>query len=500
MFNASQKLKIKNSRDFRVSISTKAFLAFIAIYLPHKFPLDFAQFHKDIVKDLISLQEFIAIMGFRGSAKSTLVEAFALWCLVTGRSPFTVLIRDTDTNSKAALSNIKKEIENNARLQQDFEIKVEQKKRNIFDKWSEQQITVNGNTIIARSRGQKIRGAKFAKTEEEVFVFEDENEELYEEIKTKTIDVRITMIIVDDVENVESTKTIEQRKKTREWFFTEVVPATAQGVLGDNVKVIIIGNLVHKDCLIAYLENQKIVNVHKFGLFDENGEITWKALYPSMEYVEKQKARVMLAGKGMGNIIWNREYLLKLVDDEDTIITDEDIQYYPKEWLQKKIVDSGVGVDLAISEKEKADFTAMVKGYCVLNDYGEKRLLILPNPVNEHLNFANTMRKAKDVNAGMVQYCKWFVEGVSYQKAAIETLKRNGIDATSIQPTSDKRARLQAISSYIKTGIVLFAGEGCEELIANLTGFGTEPHDDLVDALVYLIDGMLNGSNEPIFG
>lgn len=498
MFNAKQKLKIKNSRDFRVSISTKAFLAFIAIYLPHKFPLDFAQFHKDIVKDLISLQEFIAILGFRGSAKSTLIEAFALWCLVTGRSPFTVLIRDTDTNARAALSNIKKEIENNARLQQDFEIKVEQKERNIFDKWSEEQITVNGSTIIARSRGQKIRGAKFAKTEFDTILIDPEENE-YETI-TKTVDVRITMIIVDDVENVESTKTIEQRKKTREWFFTEVVPATAQGVLGDKVKVIVIGNLVHKDCLIAYLENQKIVSVHKFGLFDENGEITWKALYPTMEYVEKQKARVMLAGKGMGNIIWNREYLLKLVDDEDTIITEQDIQYYPKEWLQKKIVDSGVGVDLAISEKEKADYTAMVKGYCVLNDYGEKRLLILPNPVQEHLNFANTIKKAKDVNASMIQYCRWFVEGVSYQQAAIETLKRNGIDATAIHPTSDKRARLQAISSYIKTGIVLFAGEGCEELIAQLLGFGTEPHDDLVDALVYLIDGMLNGSTEPIFG
>ena len=40
---------------------------------------------------------------------------------------------------------------------------------------------------------------------------------------------------------------------------------------------------------------------------------------------------------------------------------------------------------------------------------------------------------------------------------------------------------------FIKNGTVVFPRTGCEELLAELLGFGVEEHDDLVDALVYMI-------------
>jgi hypothetical protein len=43
---------------------------------------------------------------------------------------------------------------------------------------------------------------------------------------------------------------------------------------------------------------------------------------------------------------------------------------------------------------------------------------------------------------------------------------------------------------YIKNGAVKFPRKGCEELINQLLGFGVEKHDDLVDALVWLILGV----------
>lgn len=478
-------VKLINNPEVQESLSTKigrrafvqltGFVGFIAIYLNHKFPLEPADFQIGLIETLDSLQEFIAVLGFRGSAKSTIVEAYALYSLVTEKSPFTVLIRDTGNNARASLANIKSEIEENSLLLADYNIPLQKRKRSITEKWSESQINIGKSTIMARSRGQKVRGLKFG-------------------------DKRITMVILDDVENVESTKTIENRKKTREWFFTEVVPATSQGILAVDVKVIVIGNLVHKDCLIAHLENKDIVTVHKFAIYNDDGTISWDSLYPNEEAVEAQKKKVMLAGKGLGNIIWNREYLLKLIDEDDQPVKESDIQYYPKSWLQRKIVQSGTGMDLAISKKETADYTAMVSGYVVLNDFGEKRLLILPNVINERLGFAEMIETAKTHNKRMVQYCEWFVEGVMYQQSAIEMLKKNGIHANSIHPTSDKRARLMAVSSYIQTGVVLFPETGCEDLIMQLLGFGVEAHDDMVDALVYLIDGLLNQSDEPVFG
>jgi phage terminase large subunit-like protein len=47
------------------------------------------------------------------------------------------------------------------------------------------------------------------------------------------------------------------------------------------------------------------------------------------------------------------------------------------------------------------------------------------------------------------------------------------------------------VAPYIKNGSVLFPRSGCEQLLAQLFGFGVESHDDLVDAVVYLILGLV---------
>ena len=40
-------------------------------------------------------------------------------------------------------------------------------------------------------------------------------------------------------------------------------------------------------------------------------------------------------------------------------------------------------------------------------------------------------------------------------------------------------------------GVVKFPRTGCEKLITQLLGFGVVQHDDLVDALVWLILGLV---------
>ena len=42
---------------------------------------------------------------------------------------------------------------------------------------------------------------------------------------------------------------------------------------------------------------------------------------------------------------------------------------------------------------------------------------------------------------------------------------------------------------YIKNGTVKFPRTRCEQLLNQVLGFGSEKHDDLVDAQVYLILG-----------
>lgn len=467
---AKERLANPDEIEFRVAMTTAHFHVYLFCYLGKKLALRPADFHRGLIDDLQSLERFIAVMGFRGCAKSTILEAFAEWQLVTGRSAFSVWIGATDPDAKEAIANIASSIRSNNLLITDYGIDIERKKHGMYDKWSEGQLTINKCTIIARSRGQKLRGRKFE-------------------------DTRINTIIVDDLEDTEAVKTAEKRKNTRIWFFAEVINATAQGVLGDDVKIVMLGNLVHKDCLIANLMKNDVVKVHRIPLLDEEGKIAWKGLYPDMEAVEKEKAKVMLAGKGLGTIIWNREYLLKLIDEDDQIIKSADIHYYDDSWLQRPKIRGGVGVDLAISEKQTADYTTMIKGCIVENDYGERRLLVMKNNVKARMNFQATIEKAKEVNVTMPEGTVFFVEKVAYQQVAIEVMERNGLPVEPMTVSRDKRARLVSVSGYIKSGMVMFP-EGDEQdildLIEQLLAFGIDEHDDMVDGLVHLIDGLLN--------
>lgn len=476
-----QKTKERVNADpyFKASICKKSFFHFMGYYLKDDFELPPASFHLEMLDALDSVDDankYLSIMGFRGSAKSTILEAFALWSLVNGKHNFIIYIRSTIDDAKLSLANIRDRIEENPDIQHDFNIILEDRKSHDFrDKWSESQLTVGNCTMMARSRGQKVRGKKFKKA-------------------------RIDLIICDDLEDVKDANTKEKREANRKWFYSEVLPATKQGVLADNVKVVMLGNLVHKDCLIRHFGKADIVKAFEFWLYDKNGNISWKGLYPDEKAVQAEKAKVLIAGEGLGEIIWAREYLGIEIDPEDMIITLSDIQYYDDEFLQRKSISAGVGVDFAISKKQTADYTAMVKAMDVKNDDGELRLLIMKNNVEQRMGFEETINKAIEINNVMPHGTKFYPEKVQYQEAALQIMEKNGILVVPMPATGDKKARLTAACFYVKTGRVLFPRTGAENVITNLVGFGIEEHDDLADAFAYVVLGMVKRKTGLILG
>lgn len=434
----------------------KHFLGFCATYFSHYFYREPAPFHFKLAEVLQDKElEQVGIIGFRGSAKSTYASlAFILWSALEGHQNFIILIGDTAQQMKLNLSNIKYELENNEVLIADYGVMHEKSKN-----WSGTSLLLKNDVLIlGRSRGQKIRGMRHRQ-------------------------FRPGLVVIDDPEDLEWVKKKENRDKTERWFTSEVVPAQRE----DNSKLIAIGNLLHNDCLLARLKRKGIMRMLEFPLFDENGKCTWEALYPTQEAIDKQKAKVG------SETTWAREYLLKIISEDDQIIKETDLQYYPNEWLQRKVLSAGVGIDFAISKRETADYTAMVKGYEVMNDEGERRLLILPGSINKRFNFEETIRKAVEVNEVMPAGTKFYPEKVAYQEAAIEIMRKNGLITVPMTAVTDKTARLSSAAFYVKRGRVLFPEKGAEELIQNLLGFGIEDHDDLADAFSHLVLGMIKG-------
>lgn len=290
----------------------------------------------------------------------------------------------------------------------------------------------------------------------------------------------LDLIIGDDVEDMASAKTKEGRQKTYSWLKGEIIP------LGDkNTKLVIVGNLLHEDSLLMRLksdiEEGNGEGVFKeYPLLNEDGAILWKGKYADLNDIEIER-------KKLGNeIAWQREFLLRIIPDEDQIFSYDQIQYYkhlPNNHWKRALI----GTDLAISQKASADYTALVSG--LISGYGDDfRVYILPNAIQRRMDFRDTLVEIKTMHDSIQHYGKVIilVEGVGYQQVVAEQLKNDRYSAESISVSSDKRARLMSISNLVISGQILFPQEGCEELITNLVGFGKEKHDDYADAFSIL--------------
>lgn len=431
--------------------SAKTLLGFSLVYLTGYFNDPPATFHPQLLHALEDHAERrICIIGFRGSGKSSFGSfALPLWAALEHPKdyPFIVLVADSSRQATLNLAAIKTELESNLLIKQDYgEIRgnfIEDfTLKGDSDEWQKQNLVLsNGVRILARSRGQKFRSLKH-------------------------LQHRPQLIVVDDPEDGEWVRTKENRDKTERWLRTEVIGSMP----ARKGKLIVIGNLLHMDSLLSRLKAEGSgFKVLEFPLINKDGVCTWPAMYPTAKSLKDKE-------RDMGPVAWSREMLLKIVAEEEAIIKPEDIHYYderPKSRAERK----AHGVDLAISQKEGADYTAIVSGEVFYVDDAPK-IFIRPSPYNEHVTFHEFLKHVRAIPGELGGVNEFFVEDVQYQKAAIQEMQRAMLPVTAMKPVTDKRSRLQVVAPYIKNGTVLFPRAGCEELLGQLFNLGVESHDD----------------------
>ncbi len=461
--------RMMKDRLVRTSITRDSFLYFFHFYYAHYVKYETADFQKEIIHHLESSDtENLYVVAFRGSGKSTMVTtAYPIWAILgKQQKKFCLIFCQTRTQAKQHMMNIRSELEGNDLLKRDLGPFQEQS-----DEWGSYSLVFNKSNarITVASTEQSIRGIRH-------------NEH------------RPDLIICDDVEDVQSTKTREGRDKTYQWLYGEVIPA------GDRkTRLIAVGNLLHEDSLLMRIKddiaNKRSKGVFKqYPLLDEDNICLWPGKYPDIKDIEDEKMKVA------SEISWQREYLLRIIPSDDQVIYPEWIQYYDELPGTKHKAYRGTyaGVDLAISSKDSADFTAIVSAHV----YGRRekmKIYILPNPIVKKINFPDQVELMKNFKNTQMPRSQdtLFVESVAYQEALPQMLELHGIKAESVKPKGDKRTRLSLTSTSIKSGVIKFPRQGCEELIEQLVGFGVEKHDDIADAFSLLINSTLDKhSNE----
>ena len=352
------------------------------------------------------------------------------------------------------MQNIKLELESNELLKKDLGPFEEEKTQ-----WGAQALVLPklGAKIAVSSTEQSIRGLRYGA-------------------------YRPDLIIIDDAEDLNSVRSVEVSEKIYNWFVSEVIPA------GDkDTRIIVLGTMLTEGSLMARLKESILKGerdgvYYEFPFLDEKGEALWKEKFPDAESVEAERKKIG------DEVAFSTEMLLDPIIKEDRVIHQEWIKYYDS--IPKDVRYVAIGIDPAIQEHERADFTAMVSGV-VVSDNSDLYIYILPNPVNERLTALETADRAEMLSrtTGGNALAQLFVEDVGYQKALVEILQSRILPVEEVKLFGkDKRARLVAISHLFQQGRILFPRQGCEILIEQLLRFGVrKDHDDLVDATTALI-------------
>ncbi|MEI6144027.1 MAG: phage terminase large subunit [Candidatus Berkelbacteria bacterium] len=458
--------RVLNDPILRKELAKEDHYWFFNLYLSHYVHCKTAPFQREIF-DLTTDEkiQLAIIIAFRGSGKSTIVSlSYPIWAIIgKQQKKFVVLLSQTQHQARMLLVNIKRELEGNEMLRKELGPFQEES-----DEWGSTTLVIPGRNarITAASTEQSIRGIRHGHS-------------------------RPDLIIADDIEDIASTKTKEGRDKCFNWLMGEVIPA------GDkNTKTVMIGNLLHEDSVLmrlkAGIEQNSIDGVFKqYPLINKQGEVVWPGKYPTEADIEKEKRKNLSASA------FQREFMLEIIPDVEQIIHQEWIKFYdqpPEDTEEMHHVKTCCGVDLAISNKDTADYTAAVSAK-VYGSGDKQKIYILPHLVNQRLTFRETVDTLKNlpsiINDG--KFVNFYIEKVGYQDSLVQQLMHEGVKVKGADiHGEDKTARLNRVSAKVFNGQILFPRQGVEKLIQQLVHFGVEKHDDLTDAFTLLIIQIMN--------
>lgn len=436
-------------------------------------------FHKECWDLCCSPEKYVAIAAPRGHAKSTAITlGYGLATLMFRERKFMLLVSDTESQASMFLGLMKQELQDNPELIELFGVWKNDKGLVQFDKDSETDIIVRFSDghrfrIIAKGAEQKLRGLVWDGS-------------------------RPDIILCDDMENDELVMNQDRRRKMRNWFNGALVPS-----LSDRGIIRMVGTILHSDSLLeSFMPNPSDKLTLSTPLKQwTSRRMMWKAvkyrahnsdfstlLWPQKKTQEQFKVLYEDARINGTTDTYSREYLNFPIDEAVSFFKRGDLLPRNPDDLKKNL-NYYIAVDLAISEDQRADYSAFV-----VAGVDEDKIIHIVNVVRERLDGREivdtliALQKAYNplfVGIEEMQVTKSI--GPFLNEAMRET--NTYLSLVKLKPhKTDKVTRARSIQARIRAHSVKFSKE--EDWYFNfeqeLLTFPRGKHDDQVDALAYL--------------
>ena len=478
-------------RRARVFDPVGGFEFFVQTYFPHyvRSPHK-SQLHEYLFFRLPEIlnspkNEQDGIAAPRGEAKSTLVtQLFTLWCIVTHRKHYILLVMDSIDQAYPMLEAIKAELEFNPRLAMDFADVCGQGRV-----WQAGTVvTANDIKVQVAGSGKKLRGLRHGA-------------------------FRPDLVVLDDIENDEQVRNPAQRDKLETWLKSAVLHL---GGVGQKFDVVYIGTILHYDSVLNRTLNNPMWHSIKFkamlrwpermDLWDEweailrnNGAAgagMAQAFYEANKAEMERGAQTSWAARGVLD-------LMKIRARDGHEAFDSELQNDPvssenapfanamKFWteLPSDLVYFGaLDPSLGKAGASRDPSAILVGGYqrstgklFVVAAQIKKRLpdLIIEDVIRLHQQYRCAL---------------WFVETVQFQEfLKDELVKRSAVrgcpvPARAVKPIADKLLRIETLQPHMANGLI-WLHDTQATLIEQLRHFPKAAHDDGPDALQMLWAG-----------
>ena len=322
--------QINYNQPYTATSFTMQFMAFREAMLAPKSNAT-PMFHYALVDSLTGDNQRQIVESFRGSAKSTTVTCdLTLYLAMFGEADwlkgkevnYALIVSETSTQAEDLLKEIVFTYDESEALQQVMEITKSNRNELEF------KVGDRYFNVVAKGAGQSMRGIKRRGNRPQV-------------------------ILVDDLEDDEAVMNKETRRKLKNWFFKVLIPARDP----ERYKIFFVGTPLHDDSLLANLMNDESWCPIKFPIMDDEGNPAWADRF-SREWIDNEMES--FRKQGMGKAFF-QEYMLQVIDDEDSIFKKDMFTYYDDGDIIRHLPSMNVfmAVDLAISKEDYADYTVI---------------------------------------------------------------------------------------------------------------------------------------------